>query len=105
METEALVSNEIKLKGKVSQQSPLRYTPAGFPVREFILAVQQNFLNSLTVGYFDVVVTGDLAERSEKLIKIGSELNIVGSLWSRQYRNRQGVAMKEVKVVASTVSE
>lgn len=104
MDKEAVVTNEIRLAGKVSRQSPIKYTPAGFPVNEFTVAYHQAFLETTNVGYIDVVVTGESAETFSKLIRIGAELIIEGQIWSRQYKNRQGLTMKEVKIVAEKIS-
>jgi len=102
--TDQLVTNEIKLVGKVSSQSPLRYTPAGFPVKEFTLAVNQEFLETANVGYFEVILTGELAEVSTKLIRIGATLNLLGRVWNRNYKNKEGLAVKEVKVIATALT-
>lgn len=104
MDKEPFVTNEIRLSGKVSRQTQLRYTPAGFPVKEFTLAFHQAFLESTNMGYIDVVLSGDPAEAFSKMIRVGAELSVVGKIWTRQYKSRQGVMMREVKVVAEKIS-
>lgn len=97
--------NEVFLVGKVSQVGSLRYTPSGVPVGEFVLAVKQSHLELTNMGYFDVVVAGELAERWFTRLKVGAGLDVTGQLWSRTYRNRQGVSQKETKVLASALNE
>lgn len=104
MDKDAVFTNEIRLTGKVSKQGPIKYTPAGFPVKEFTLAYYQSFLEITSVGYIDVVLTGESTDIFSKSIRIGVEVVIEGKIWSRQYKNRQGVTMKELKIVAEKIS-
>lgn len=97
--------NEVFLSGKVSQVGSLKYTPSGVPVGEVTVAVKQTHLELTNMGYFDVVLSGELAERWFSRLKIGISLEIVGQLWSRTYKNRQGVSLKETKVLASDLNE
>ena len=97
--------NEVFLVGKVSQVGSLRYTPSGVPVGEVVIAVKQSHLELTNMGYFDVVLSGELAELWFSRLKVGLNLEVSGQLWSRSFRNRQGVSEKETKVLASVLNE
>jgi single-stranded DNA-binding protein len=97
--------NEVFLVGKVSQVGLLRYTPSGVPVGEVVIAVKQSHLELTNMGYFDVVLSGELAEQWFSRLKVGLNLEISGQLWSRNFRNRQGVSQKETKILASVLNE
>lgn len=91
--------NTVHLVGKISRLSPLKYTPSGVPVREAILAVPQESLGKRGVGYHAVFFSGESAELQTQRFRIGSQVEIQGSLWTREYRNRRGDKMSETKVM------
>lgn len=95
--------NTVHLTGKVSRAQGLRYTPSGAPICEFILAVNQQAFDKKSVGYFEVQVTGSLAEELQGNIKIGKKITVCGTLWMRNYKNRNGLIISETKVVADSV--
>jgi len=95
--------NQVCLSGKVSRVSPLRYAPAGTPISEFIVAVQQSHLEVTNMGYFEVVLTGDMAEKWSRELKIGMWVDVKGELWSRAFLNRQGTKINETKVLAKEI--
>ncbi len=97
--------NWIELTGKVSKTSGLRYTPSGIALLECQFAVTQETFEKKSTGYFLVELQGKLAEDSLPLVRIGRRLKISGSLWMRNYRDRQGKVETEVKVIAKTVFE
>ena len=92
--------NSITLAGKVSRVKALKYTPSGVATIQFTLAVCQKLLDKGSMGYFEVLVFGELAENKAKMIKIGKEVSVTGQLWGRTYRNRQGLRLTETKVIA-----
>lgn len=66
---------------------------------EFTVAVPQHLWKS-EMGYYSVLVRGSLAEDWSTRVKIGVLIAVRGALWSRKYKNRQGIPLQEVKVVA-----
>jgi single-stranded DNA-binding protein len=94
--------NQVRLAGKVSRIGPLKYSPSGVPVREGLLAVNQNALGTESVGYFDLLFFGDIAEQEVESLRIGTALSIQGALWSRSYRNRKGVKVTELKIIVES---
>lgn len=95
--------NTVFISGKVSRLAPLRYTPAGMAIYEITLAVTQHCLGEATVGYFDVMVSGELAEDLAARLRIGKQLSLEGHLWSRTFRNRRGQKVSETKIVIDTL--
>lgn len=92
-------SNAVRLQGKVSRVGILKYTPAGVPVLEFTVAVPQRGLERESIGYFEVVAQGALAEQVSDGTKVGRSVVLTGSLWARTFKNRQGTKVCETKVV------
>jgi len=95
--------NTVRLVGKISRLSPLKYTPSGVAVREVVLAVPQESFGKKGVGYYAVFFAGESAEVHAQKFRIGSKLDITGSLWSREYKNRRGDKVSEIKVIAQQV--
>lgn len=99
----AAQKNAVSLAGKVSRSGKLAYTPSGLAVLEFTLAAPQRYFDKESVGYFDVLLVGDEAESLASKVRVGRELSLTGSLWTRSFRNRRGEKMIETKVLAKTI--
>lgn len=97
--------NQVALAGKVSKIKEPKYTPSGACIREVVLAVSQSQLEKPSVGYFEVLFTGDLAQQGLTGLKIGDSIEVSGTLWNRTYRNRDGVSVNETKVMAVTLKQ
>ncbi len=94
--------NQVSLAGKFSRIGPLKYTPSGVPVRDGVLAVNQTALGKESVGYYDLLFFGDIAEKVGDSIQVGSFRSVTGALWNRSYRNRKGVKVSETKVIVES---
>lgn len=92
----------MRLTGKISRIGLLKYSPSGVAVREGLLAVNQRTLGKESVGYFELLFFGDVAERDAEKLKIGTALTVEGSLWSRSFRNRKGAKVTEIKIVVAS---
>ncbi len=95
--------NSVLIAGRVCRTSRLRYTPQGIAVFEFMVATTQSHLGKSSVGYFDVVATGDLAEAKFCALRIGRKVSLKGGLWSRSFRDRRGQWVKETKILAESL--
>ena len=80
-------SNRLELTGQVVEVSPLRFTPAGVPVLEFLLSHESEVTEAgqqrrvaLTL---EVVTLGDLA-RMQGSVQLGGSLRIQGFLAPRR---------------------
>lgn len=94
--------NRVELKGKISRVGGLKYTPAGKPILEFVLAVSQRSFDKDSMGYIEVQVEGSQAEDLKQVIRIGKIVEATGHLWSRKFRDRQGNQVTETKVILET---
>lgn len=95
--------NRVLLKGKINWINALRYTPSRVPVMEFSIAVVNSILEKKLVGYVTIVLFGKMAEKFYAELKIGTELIIDGSLWSRTYNRKRIGKYTEIKVVAREI--
>jgi single-stranded DNA-binding protein len=102
---EAEAGNSVTLEGKVTQSGRLKYTPAGIAVLEMCIAIPQAYLEKRSVGYFTVLLTGELAESTSGKFQVGSQIKVQGSLWTRKYKNRHGTMITEFHIVASETSQ
>jgi single-strand DNA-binding protein len=91
------------LTGKVTRVGVLKYTPSGVPVADFTLAVSQRQFDRDSIGYFDALLFGDLAEGAHSSLRIGKVLSLTGSLWSRAYRDRKGIKVSETKIIVQSI--
>jgi single-stranded DNA-binding protein len=92
----------VRLSGKVSRIGALKYTPSGVAIREGLLAVNQQTFGKESVGYFELLFFGEIAEREVDSIRVGTSLLVQGSLWSRAYLNRKSAKVTEVKIVVQS---
>ena len=81
----------------------LKYLPSGHPVLEMIIACKQAQFGKASVGYYEAVLEGKEAEDLALSLKVGDKVRITGSLWARQFRNRQGKQERETRVIAETI--
>ncbi len=95
--------NRVELTGKVARVGALKYTPSGIPVADFTVAVTQRQLDRDSVGYFEALLFGDLAEEAHPALRIGRTLKLEGSLWSRAFRNSKGIKVSETKIIVQSI--
>lgn len=95
--------NEVALVGKVSRVGQLKYSPSGKPSLDFTVAVPQRVLDADSMGYIEAVLFGDSAEDTAQVLKVGRRVSVKGQLWGRNYRNRQGDKVSEIKVICASV--
>lgn len=96
-------ANRVQLRGKVSRVSPLKYTPFGTAICEFTIATRQEYLDKKSVGYFDVILIGKVAEERQTELRTGKQVVVGGALWSRSFRDRKGNKVCETKVIANSI--
>jgi single-strand DNA-binding protein len=97
--------NRVQVTGKVSRTSGLKYTPAGVAICDFTVAVVQRYFDKSSVGYFEAMVTGEIAENLFGQLKIGKTLTLSGSLWSRTFKDRNGRKVNETKILVDSMEE
>lgn len=96
-------SNRVELSGKVTKTDGLRYTPSGVAICDFKMAVLQENFDKKSTGYFELQLSGALAEEFGPELKIGKKVSIDGELWMRSYRPRSGGQLNETKVLVKSI--
>jgi single-stranded DNA-binding protein len=86
----------------VSRIGALRYTPSGTPILELTLAAPQTYFDKDSIGYFEVLIRGKIAEEGAR-IRIGQKIELKGSLWMRSFKNRKGARVNETKIMVETI--
>ena len=94
--------NQVRIQGKISRKIPLKYTPTGLPIAELVVAAPQTFLVRDSMGHFEVVLSGELAE-SVATFRIGNRVEIDGTLWTRSFKDRKGNKVQETKIIAKAI--
>jgi primosomal replication protein N len=82
-EVNGLAVNRFEVQGLISELSPLRYTPAGVPVLEFLLSHESEVteagqLRRIALSLV-VVAMGDLAQMAGTM-RLGSKVRLQGFL-------------------------
>jgi len=67
------------------------------------VAVPQRQFDQDSIGYFEALVFGPLAESTQPHLRIGRSLDLKGALWSRSYRNRKGIKVNEIKIIVHSI--
>jgi single-strand DNA-binding protein len=98
--------NHVILVGRLTRDAELKYTPSGFPISTFSLALNRNKKNGdqwvEEAHYFDVELFGKSAESLKTYLVKGKQIAVEGEL--RQDRWEQdGQKRSKVKIAASNV--
>lgn len=72
---------------------------------EVVVAVKQTHLDKTNMGYFELVLSNEVAEKWAPKLKIGKQIEVTGTLWSRTFKNRQGTQIQETKILANQIGE
>ncbi len=100
--------NKIMLIGNLGKDPDLSYTPSGFAVTKFSIAV--NRVTKTTTGekreetdWFPIVVWQQLAETCNTYLHKGDKVFVEGRLTQRKYTDKQGIDRTTLEVIASAV--
>lgn len=103
--------NKVLLIGNLTRDPELRYTPAGAPVSEFGLALNESYKNKQTgqvtekVHFIDIVCWGRTAEVAAEYLKKGSQVHIEGKLTQDRWQDEtSGQNRSKVKVTCERVT-
>lgn len=81
--------NEVTLAGNLTKDAELRYTPSGDAVAHFSIAVNERVGKEDRVGFYDVEVWRELAERYGSLSK-GAGIIATGRIVNDSFEGRDG---------------
>lgn len=100
---------EANVKGRLTRDAELRFTPGGKPVASFSLAVSSRIRGDDgqwkdgKTEYFDVVAWNSLGEIAGQLRK-GTLVKVDGRLSQRTWQTQEGQNRSKVEIVADDVT-
>lgn len=74
--------------GSLGKDPEIRSTNSGKKVASFSLAVGEGFGDKATTSWWNIVAWGDLAEFTEKYLKKGKSVSVIGKLQSRSWDDK-----------------
>jgi single-strand DNA-binding protein len=100
---------KVMIIGNLGRDPEMRYTPAGRPVTEFTVAVNQSTKNQQTgewieaTDWYRVTVWGDRAERTAEQLRKGNRVFVEGRFRTREYETREGQKRVSLEITADSV--
>lgn len=70
---------------------------------EFTLAFEQDRFGKHSFGYAELEIDGDNALNLNIKLRVGIVVKVAGTLWSRQFRDRQGRRQSETRVIVDKI--
>ena len=95
--------NTVALHGRLTAAPEIRHTPNDIAVVSFSLAVNSGYGDKQKASFVDCVAWRSTAAFICKYFAKGQEMNLVGSLQTRTYEDRNGNTRKATEVVAREV--
>jgi single-strand DNA-binding protein len=99
--------NKVIVRGNLTRDPEMRYTPSGVAVTNFSLAVNEGYGENKKTTFLDVVVWGSkdkpgaAAAVADNLTK-GSSVLVSGRLQSRNWEAQDGTKRKAIEIVADS---
>lgn len=93
--------NKVILVGRICRDPEVRYAQAGTAVGRFSIAVDRRFKKDgqPSADFFNCTVFGKQAEFTEKYLRKGTKMVIVGSIQNNDYTNKDGQKVKDVQII------
>lgn len=97
--------NNVVLIGRLVRDPEMRYTPNGFAVTTFTLAIDRPFQSNgkKETDFVPVVTWRQLAENCANYLKKGRLVAVEGRIQTRNYENNEGRKVYVTEVVAYNV--
>ncbi len=101
--------NHVVLKGFVASEPLIRATENG-RFAALRLATVEHLHNSRTgkmrkhTEWHSVIAFGDMAILIDEQVRLGMALEVIGSLRTREWRDREGVVQKRTEIAATAVA-
>jgi single-strand DNA-binding protein len=92
--------------GRLTSDPELRHTPNGVAVSTFTLAINRRFTKAgeqKTADFIDIVCWRNNAEFASKYFRKGQQVAIVGSIQTRNWKDKDGNNRKSTEVIADEV--
>lgn len=85
--------------GSLGKDPEVRSTGSGKKVASFSLAVGEGFGDKATTSWWNIVAWGELAEFTEKYLKKGKSVSVIGKLVSRSWDDSKSGQKKYITEV------
>ena len=97
--------NSVQLTGRLTRDPEVRYTDNGHTIARFTLAVDRQYKsdNGPTADFINCKAFGKTAEFIEKYFWKGKKMELVGSIQTGSYTNKDGQRVYTTDVVAENV--
>lgn len=82
--------------GSLGKDPEVRSTNSGKKVASFSIAVGEGFGDKQTTSWWNIVAWGDLADFTEKYLKKGKSVSVIGKLQSRSWDDKQSGQKKYI---------
>lgn len=96
--------NTLHITGNLTHDTVIKYMPNGTPVLQFSIANNRSYKKDdewqQDTSFFNVVAYGQTAERWSEELGKGMEVLIEGRLSQRSYKNKDGVKVNVVEIIA-----
>lgn len=103
------LKNNVQLSGNVGKAPEIITLGSGKKLARFSIATRETFTNSqgekvTSTQWHNIVAWGKVAEKVEKEVPKGREIEIEGKLSSRTYQDKEGVKRYITEVVCRELS-
>jgi single-strand DNA-binding protein len=100
-------TNQVVLIGRLTRDAELRSTTNGKAVSKFFIAVNKKWKAGdewkESVGFFEIVIWGQLAESLQQYLTKGKQVAVTGELTQERWGGDDGKNHSKVTVTASTI--
>lgn len=96
--------NMAAVQGRLAAEPELKHTPNNVAVCKFTVATETGYGDKKRSHFLDCVAWKNTAELICKYFKKGQEINIQGSLQTREYEDRSGNKRKVTEILVGSVS-
>lgn len=96
--------NEVVLKGRLTRDPEVRYTPGGKMVATFTLAVEHYVRQEKRTNFIACVVWEPDAHDIDEHARKGTKVSICGYIQTRSYKNKVGQTVYVTEVVSDSVN-
>lgn len=93
--------NKVIMVARLTRDPEVRYAASGSAVGRFSIAVDRRFKKEgqPSADFFNCTVFGKQAEFTEKYLRKGAKMVIIGSLQNNDYTNKDGQKVKDVQII------
>ena len=95
--------NKIIAGGRLGRDPEIRHTQAGKAVANFSVAVSEGPKDKQTTEWFSVVAWDKSAEFTEKYLKKGARVLVIGRQQTRKWADKEGNTKTSVELVAENI--